>query len=352
MAEENRLLRAARQATPSAVSPGFALSRSELAELVNAAVYRHTGRVSALDGHYVAKLERGVIRWPGQAYRRGFREVLGAATDSELGFCRPPRNTDAAPPLPVQRHPWAGTAARDRLDRVLSGRCRVDRTLVTEFVVLLDTQRHIEDMIGSARMLPAALAEIAVVEHLIRQAEGELQTALVALFAQYHEFGGWMSDLNGDQRGARHHEQRALEAAGEAGERALITAVFGLDAHMAWGARDAASTIARAEAAQQDAPRLSAGLRAHLAQLQARGHAMDGDRSPAMRLLDMTERLTAHAVEHSEDEPDWTYQQIPERVPFQRGLAAMALGNYRQASALLAEAQHTLPVLCEVSGHF
>ena len=37
MAEVNQLLRTARQATASLASPGFALSRSELADLLNAA---------------------------------------------------------------------------------------------------------------------------------------------------------------------------------------------------------------------------------------------------------------------------------------------------------------------------
>lgn len=343
MAEENRLLRAMRQATASAASPGFALSRSELAELVNTAVYGHTGRVGAVDGHYVAKLERGVIRWPGRAYREAFREVLGASTDSELGFHRPRRDMGVAPSPPAQQHPGEGAAARDRLDRVLSGRCRVDRALVTHLTALLDTQRHMEDVIGSARMLPATRAELAVVEHLIPQARGELQIALVALLAQYHEFAGWMSDHNDDQRGARHHEQRALDAAGDVSDLPLIAAVYGLKAHMAWGARDAASTIALAEAAQQDAPRLSAGLQGLLAQLQARGHALDGNRLFAARLLDRTETITAHACEHPEDEPSWTYQQTPERVPFQRGLADLDLGDYRQASVGLAKAQRILP---------
>ncbi|MGH3795390.1 MAG: hypothetical protein ACRDSP_10905 [Pseudonocardiaceae bacterium] len=120
MAEANQRLRAARQGMPSSVRPGFALSRAELAELVNAAVYRHSGRVAALDGHYVAKLERGVIRWPGSAYRRALREVLGAATDSELGFRRPRRVADAGPPLSPSALVPANETERERLAGVLA----------------------------------------------------------------------------------------------------------------------------------------------------------------------------------------------------------------------------------------
>src|SRR5262249_39323064 len=61
-------------------------ARQELAEAVNAHVYHETGRVSAMDAHYVGKLERGSRRRPGPDYRNALRAVLGAATDAELGF--------------------------------------------------------------------------------------------------------------------------------------------------------------------------------------------------------------------------------------------------------------------------
>ncbi|MGC9671012.1 hypothetical protein ACNTMW_31245 [Planosporangium sp. 12N6] len=62
------------------------MSRQELAEALNLHVLNATGRVVALDGNYVGKLERGEHRWPRADYRAAFRAVLGAATDSELGF--------------------------------------------------------------------------------------------------------------------------------------------------------------------------------------------------------------------------------------------------------------------------
>lgn len=62
------------------------MSRQEVAEAVNAHVYFATGRVSAMDAHYVGRLERGIRRYPTADYRAAFRAVLGAATDAELGF--------------------------------------------------------------------------------------------------------------------------------------------------------------------------------------------------------------------------------------------------------------------------
>ncbi len=86
MPEPNSALRAARERTKSRRAPDEPMSRSELAEAVCAWFWETTQRRYGLDGHYIAKLERGIIRWPSAVYRSGLRHVLNAATDSELGF--------------------------------------------------------------------------------------------------------------------------------------------------------------------------------------------------------------------------------------------------------------------------
>ncbi|WP_232828443.1 hypothetical protein [Kribbella monticola] len=86
MSEANGLLRAARERTPSRRAPGEYMSRAELAEAVCNWLWETTGMQYDLDGHYIAKLERGAVRWPGAAYRSGLRHVLNVSSDSELGF--------------------------------------------------------------------------------------------------------------------------------------------------------------------------------------------------------------------------------------------------------------------------
>jgi hypothetical protein len=98
--EPNRALRAAREAHPSPRAPGLPLSRAELAELVAAEVFARTDREVPVDAHYVAKLERGVIRWPSAPYRAALTAVLGVEgpdADAALGF-RPPRRAEPAGP--------------------------------------------------------------------------------------------------------------------------------------------------------------------------------------------------------------------------------------------------------------
>ncbi|WP_460443840.1 hypothetical protein [Amycolatopsis cihanbeyliensis] len=58
---------------------------------MNAWLWETTGRRYQLDAHYLAKLERGVVRRPGAPYRAGLRHVLGAVHDADLGFTPPGR---------------------------------------------------------------------------------------------------------------------------------------------------------------------------------------------------------------------------------------------------------------------
>ncbi|SFB50408.1 hypothetical protein SAMN05216266_114183 [Amycolatopsis marina] len=97
--EPNDQLRAAREATPSPRVPGAGMSRPELADAVNAWLVAHTSRHAVVDEHYVARLERGKIRWPNTDYRSAFAAVLHRP-EAALGF-RP----SSAHRQPIRRLP-------------------------------------------------------------------------------------------------------------------------------------------------------------------------------------------------------------------------------------------------------
>ena len=94
----NELLRAARERSASRLVPGEPMTRAELAEAVNAWLWTATGQRYDLDAHHVAKYERGVVRYPIAPYRSALRAVLGASTDTELGFVAPVRHRPATVP--------------------------------------------------------------------------------------------------------------------------------------------------------------------------------------------------------------------------------------------------------------
>jgi hypothetical protein len=118
MQRPNSLLRAARERLPSAVAPGEHASRAEVAEAVNEWLWETTGRRYALDAHYVAKLERGVARWPNASYRAGLRHVLGATDDAALGFT-PTRRVVGGPCRPAPSpSPWQADHVVERAGAV------------------------------------------------------------------------------------------------------------------------------------------------------------------------------------------------------------------------------------------
>lgn len=96
MVDANVQLRGYREATESLLCPGSCMSRTELAEAVNAHIWRTTGRRTNLDAHTIGRYERGVIRWPNADYRDGLRAVLGAATDGDIGFATASRSAVAS----------------------------------------------------------------------------------------------------------------------------------------------------------------------------------------------------------------------------------------------------------------
>jgi tetratricopeptide (TPR) repeat protein len=81
------------------------MSRQDLADAVNAHLFRTTGREFAIDANYVGKLERGQIRWPHAEYRDGFGSVLGAASPAKLGFFITRPGTSDVGELPPPTHP-------------------------------------------------------------------------------------------------------------------------------------------------------------------------------------------------------------------------------------------------------
>jgi hypothetical protein len=62
------------------------MSRQELADAVNAYIWRHYAIEEHLDAHDIGKLERGEHRWPGARRREAFRAILHASTNAQLGF--------------------------------------------------------------------------------------------------------------------------------------------------------------------------------------------------------------------------------------------------------------------------
>ncbi|MCO1575503.1 XRE family transcriptional regulator [Crossiella sp. SN42] len=87
-----------REAMKSPNAPDQALSRQELADLVNKRLFKLDPKAPPVTYDTIAKLEQGVIGRPREAVRRAaFRAALQVETDAELGFHRPRRTRSTAP---------------------------------------------------------------------------------------------------------------------------------------------------------------------------------------------------------------------------------------------------------------
>ncbi|GGJ75292.1 hypothetical protein GCM10010123_01610 [Pilimelia anulata] len=83
----NNRLRAARLRRPTPSGFGGPMSPQELAEAVNGYLWERYGSgAPTIDARKVREHESGRYRWPTALVREGYRAVLGAACDADLGF--------------------------------------------------------------------------------------------------------------------------------------------------------------------------------------------------------------------------------------------------------------------------
>lgn len=95
------------------------MSRSELAEAVNAHIWATTGSRRVLDNDMISRYERGLNRWPNADYRAGLCAVLGATSDSELGFFPTRRGNTAVPKTPMRADRKSAAGALQDVDTAL-----------------------------------------------------------------------------------------------------------------------------------------------------------------------------------------------------------------------------------------
>jgi tetratricopeptide (TPR) repeat protein len=234
-----------------------------------------------------------------------------------------------------------GPDDEDRLRYVAHHPRRIDTAAVDALGVLLAGQRRLEDAVGAAPVLTPVLAQLDVVENLVRDARGDLRRDVVDMASQWAQFAGWLNAQSRIQAAARGWYGRALEWATEAGNVNMVATALSMRGHLAWLASEVEPVIGlSAAAARQPA---SPGVRALAVQQEARGHAMAGEGTETDRRLDEALALAAQAAEHPEDEPAWVYFHGPAYLQLQRGLAYRLLGRHAQAIELLTTGLAAVP---------
>ncbi|GHJ16901.1 hypothetical protein TPA0908_48960 [Micromonospora sp. AKA38] len=232
--------------------------------------------------------------------------------------------------LSGMRRPVASSADPERLAYVARHPRRIDPATLHALADSLTAHRRLEDTLGSTSLLPTIRAQLDMMITLVTETAGVLRPQVVDVAAQWAQFGGWLYAASDQRRLAGRWYGTALEWGTEAGNPDMVATVLSLRGHLAWSERRADAVVdLSAAAARQPA---SPGVRAIATQQQARGHALTGETSAAIALLDRAAELHEAAGRAPDREPPWIYFHSPAYLTMQRGLAYRLLG--RDADAI------------------
>ncbi|WP_344612558.1 hypothetical protein [Dactylosporangium salmoneum] len=200
----------ARNRLISARWPGRPMSRSEVADAVNAALDLlfpgQDMRALYVDFRWIGKLERGEHRWPAQERRAALRHVLHAHTDAELGLFPTRRAPDTPALVPNPGRPPAPLhEAEPGIETLDSAEAWLRRLgdLVTEAGNVI-----------SADALLRARRHLQILERLQRDSA---RPDLAQADARWSEFLSWLADNTGEPDGAAwlHRAHRHATAAAD-----------------------------------------------------------------------------------------------------------------------------------------
>ncbi|GAA0950868.1 hypothetical protein [Nonomuraea longicatena] len=345
MPDRNDALRGARERLPSPVALGQPTSRQELAELVNAWIYRRYHRETCLTANYLGKLERGLVRWPRSDYREALRAIFNVETDVALGFRRPTRAPAASAVKEggVNRKTFLRTAAGAavtvsltdiaHLGQVTEPPGRVRAADIHELRALAGVFSTWDHTYGGSLVREAVNAQlrhsVSLLQHATcpRPLRDELYTAVgwLAHSGAAMAFDAFAHD------DARKMFRFALSCAEEAQNWHLRAKVLSLMARQAIWCGDADGGLTLVELALVRADRLTPGERAMLHTARARAMAKLGrvtetlesvsraddhfarvrprDEAPWMRYYDAAQHAgdTGHALFDLAFRVDWRY---------------------------------------------
>lgn len=217
----------------------------------------------------------------------------------------------------------------DRLAYIRQHPRSVDPATLDALTDILAAHRRLEDTVGAAAVLPAVRAQLDLITTLTADTRCRQRPRLVDLAAQWAQFGGWLHAVVDQPRLATRWYTTALAWGTEAGNTDMVATAMSMRGHLAWQARRPGPLIRlSAEALRQPA---SPGVRAIAAQQQARGHALLGEASAAIGLLDQAVDLATQAAENPDREPPWVYFHSLFYLQMQRGLTYRLLGDHNQA---------------------
>ncbi|MEC3979294.1 XRE family transcriptional regulator [Amycolatopsis sp. H20-H5] len=291
------------------------MSRGELADAVNEYLWHTRRKRFELDGHSVARYERGQVRWPNEPYRAGLRAVLGVDSDAKLGFSANRRGSTGPLTGPVKTVTTGGlkatadlgTTPTEFLRRITLetpvparvGQTEVDHVRATTSAIAMS-----ENLFGGGLSCEAAMGQLRWAGKLLEsRAADNVRNALLEAVGNLGGVVAYSAFDIADHRAADHCFEFALwcsEQGGSWGLRADTLAGMARKATYLGNFEEALTLI---ELSQVRADRLTSTARAMLGTVRARLLGLTGRNREA---LDEASRADDHFAERSNDEnPPW-----------------------------------------------
>lgn len=270
--QPNQLLRHARGAR----------TQAELAELVNAEIYRATGRLGSVTSKAISDLERGLYTWPAKPTRDALCRVLGLSDPHALGF--------------ESRRAKATAGITDRVANALA------RPVATDLATVADLRNEVArltvdyDQEPSASLLAAAGECHGRIGYLARNAaRSTIRRELNAVASESAILMGqliWDASQRRDQSGALAYFDQSLATATAAGNRVVAAHAHLRKSYVAlYGTCNPRHGLALAREAARTSNRSSAALTGLAVLHTGEAHAMLGDDSACEQALGRAETL-------------------------------------------------------------
>lgn len=194
---------------------------------------------------------------------------------------------------------------------------------------------HLDDLIGGGNILDTGVADLRLVERLIRH--GRYSTAvraqLYGLAAALARFCGWAAFDAGREAAAQRFWHAALRSSAAAGDTDQGVYVISNLALQAIYAGDGQTSVALLDVARR---RVDPTARTVLAMLDCwavRGHALQGDTRTAAALLNRADDMWANR--RAGDDPSWVYWMPRPSTTAEAGSALLGIGDLAAAERSL-----------------
>jgi tetratricopeptide (TPR) repeat protein len=202
--------------------------------------------------------------------------------------------------------------------------------------VLVDS----DNLLGSSSVIPAVRSQIEVIHQLRASRDGADRRALLVLQAQYAELAGWLHQDARDFGSARFWLDRALEWSQMAADREFSTYVMARKSQLAGDMNEAADAVDLAAAAGRMA-RKGSRLQATAATYGAHGHALAGQHTACLRVIDGAREMADNA--DCVPSSPWASWLDDSYIEVQRARCLSALGDHAKAAGIFRQAIRGLP---------